>query len=95
MTPWRRRLLSINWESKPSGVTEATNTGNATMPEGTIKKLMNNGFGYISRGQGKDLFFQSSSVQGVSFEQLSEGQKVSYTLGQGAKGPCAENVTPV
>ena len=65
------------------------------MSEGTIKKLMNNGFGYISRGQGKDLFFQSSSVQGASFEQLSEGQKVSYTQGQGPKGPCAENVKPV
>jgi CspA family cold shock protein len=34
-------------------------------------------------------------VQGVSFEELHEGQKVSYTEGQGKKGPCAENVKPL
>jgi CspA family cold shock protein len=41
------------------------------------------------------LFFHSSSVQGVSFEELREGQKVSFTEGKGKKGPCAENVKPV
>ena len=65
------------------------------MAEGTIKKLTNKGFGFIDIGSGKDLFFHSSSLQGVGFEQLHEGQKVSYTEGQGPKGPCAENVKPV
>ena len=65
------------------------------MPEGTIKKLMDKGFGFINTGKEKDLFFHSSSLQGVSFEELREGQKVSYTEGRGPKGPCAENVTPV
>ena len=41
------------------------------------------------------MFFHSSAVQGVRFEELHEGQKVSYTEGQSPKGPCAENVTPV
>jgi len=41
------------------------------------------------------LFFHSSKVDGTSFEQLQEGQRVSYTEGQGPKGPCAENVTPI
>ena len=65
------------------------------MAEGTIKRLTDKGFGFISTGGPKDLFFHSSSVQGVAFEQLREGQKVSYTEGQGKKGPCAENVKPV
>ena len=65
------------------------------MPEGTIKKLTDKGFGFISTGGAKDLFFHSKSVQGVTFDQLHEGQKVSFTAGQGPKGPCAENVKPV
>ncbi len=65
------------------------------MAEGTIKKLTDRGFGFINTGKGKDLFFHSSSVQGASFEELREGQNVSYTEGQGPKGPCAENVKPV
>ncbi|MGO8689283.1 MAG: cold-shock protein [Thermoguttaceae bacterium] len=65
------------------------------MAEGTIKRLTDRGFGFISTGKEKDLFFHSSSVQGVSFEELHEGQKVSYTEGQGKKGPCAENVKPL
>lgn len=62
------------------------------MAEGTIKRLTDKGFGFISTGGPKDLFFHSSSLQGVTFEQLHEGQKVSFTEGQGQKGPCAENV---
>jgi CspA family cold shock protein len=65
------------------------------MAEGSIKKLTKRGFGFIKTGDDKDLFFHSSSLQGVSFDDLREGQKVSYTEGQGPKGPCAENVKPV
>ena len=65
------------------------------MPEGSIKKLTDKGFGFINTGKEKDLFFHSSSVQGVSFSDLREGQKVSYTEGKGPKGPCAENVKPI
>jgi CspA family cold shock protein len=65
------------------------------MPEGTIKKLMDKGFGFISTGGAKDLFFHSKALQGVSFDELHEGQKVSYTEGRSDKGPCAENVRPI
>lgn len=65
------------------------------MPEGTIKKLTEKGFGFINVGNGKDLFFHMSALQGVRYEELREGQMVSYTVGQGPKGPCAENVKPV
>ena len=62
------------------------------MAEGTIKKLTNMGYGFLDIGSERDLFFHSSSLQGVTFDDLHEGQKVSYTEGRGQKGPCAENV---
>ena len=65
------------------------------MPEGTIKRLTDRGFGFIATGSDSDIFFHSSNVEGVSYEELQEGQRVSYTEGQGPKGPRAENVTPV
>ena len=65
------------------------------MPEGTIKRLTDKGFGFISTGGSKDIFFHSSSLEGVSFDDLREGQRVSYTEGHGPKGPRAENVKPV
>ena len=65
------------------------------MAEGTIKRLTDRGFGFIGTGGDNDLFFHSSSVEGASFDELHEGQKVSFTEGRGPKGPCAENVTPV
>jgi cold shock protein len=74
---------------------QAIISGNAQMAEGTIKRLTDKGFGFISTGGEKDLFFHSSSLQGVSFDALHEGQKVSYTEGRGDKGPRAENVTLV
>jgi cold shock protein len=51
--------------------------------------------GVISTGGDKDLFFHSSGLQGISFDELREGQKVSFTEGRGPKGPRAENVTLV
>lgn len=68
---------------------------NTQMAEGTIKKLTDKGFGFIDTGKAKDLFFHSSSLQGVTYEELREGQRVSFTEGQGQKGPCAQNVTLV
>ena len=65
------------------------------MAEGTIKRLTDRGFGFIDTGTDKDMFFHSSNVEGVSFDELQEGQLVSYTEGSGTKGPRAENVTPV
>jgi CspA family cold shock protein len=63
------------------------------MPTGTIKKLTDKGFGFIKVDNGnKDLFFHSKSLQGVEFDDLQEGQKVSYSEADGPKGPCAENV---
>jgi CspA family cold shock protein len=62
------------------------------MAEGKIKKLTDKGFGFIDTGNGGDIFFHNSNLEGVSYEQLREGQRVSYTEGRGPKGPRAENV---
>ena len=62
------------------------------MPEGKIKKLISDrGFGFIEGDRG-ELFFHHSEVNGVTFEELSEGQMVEYEIGQGRKGPCATSV---
>ena len=62
------------------------------MPQGTVKKLVSErGFGFIE-GERGDLFFHHSEVQGISFEELREGQAVEYTVGQGKKGPCATSI---
>lgn len=62
------------------------------MAEGTIKKLTEKGFGFIDTSSGEDMFFHNSNVEGVTYDQLQEGQRVSYNEGQGPKGPRAENV---
>ena len=65
------------------------------MPEGTIKRLTDKGYGFIETGGGKDMFFHMSQVDGAQFDDLYEGQKVTYTEGVGPRGPQAENVRPV
>ncbi len=62
------------------------------MAEGTIKRITDKGFGFIEDGTGKDMFFHSSCLEGVGYDQLREGQRVSYEVGQGPKGPRAEKV---
>jgi CspA family cold shock protein len=65
------------------------------MAEGRVKKLTDKGFGFIDVGGGSDLFFHMSNLEGVRFEDLQEGQRVSFNSGQGPKGPRAENVRPL
>ena len=66
------------------------------MERGTIKKLTDRGFGFISReGNDKDLFFHSKELQGVTFEELREGDKVQFEVSESPKGPCAVNVSKI
>jgi len=62
------------------------------MPQGRIKKLVSDkGFGFIE-AKPTDMFFHHSAVEGEAFDNLREGQTVSYEVGQGPKGPRAEHV---
>ena len=64
----------------------------ATM-NGTIKRLNSDrGFGFVGTEDGNDYFFHQSACSGVQFDDLREGQAVSFEAGQGPKGPRAENV---
>lgn len=66
------------------------------MQEGTIAKLTDKGFGFIKvEGQEKDLFFHANSLVDVAYNDLQEGDKVTFDLEQGPKGPSAANVKRV
>ncbi len=85
--------VSISALADTHGITHAAEIlGIEQMAEGSIKRLTDKGFGFIDVGKDKDLFFHSSSLEGVSYDELREGQRVSFTEARGQKGPCAENV---
>ena len=50
------------------------------MTEGTIKRLTDRGFGFIDTGTNQDMFFHMSNVEGTTFDELREGQQVSYVF---------------
>jgi len=61
--------------------------------KGTIKRLVRDkGFGFIAADSGPEYFFHQSGCTGTPFDELREGQAVSFDVGQGPKGPRAENV---
>ncbi|WP_442510672.1 cold-shock protein [Novipirellula sp. SH528] len=62
------------------------------MAEGKIKRVTDKGFGFIETDSGSDMFFHSSALEGINYDDLREGQLVSYNVGSGPKGPRAENV---
>jgi len=64
------------------------------MTTGTIARLTDKGFGFISReGEDKDLFFHANGlVEGLEYNDLREGDKVSFEEADGPKGPNAINV---
>ena len=60
---------------------------------GTIKRLVSDkGFGFILAGDGFEYFFHNSACRQTSFNDLQEGQTVTFDVGQGPKGPRGENV---
>ena len=59
---------------------------------GTIKRLVSDkGFGFVVAADGNEYFFHQTACDG-QFDQLREGQSVTFVTGQGPKGPRAENV---
>jgi CspA family cold shock protein len=63
------------------------------MPEGTVKWFnQRKGYGFLSAGDGRDIFVHYSNISGEGFKNLSEGDSVSFDIVEGEKGPRAENV---
>lgn len=68
----------------------------AYMFEGTIARIMDKGFGFIAReGEEKDLFFHASELQNAAFDDIREGDKVSFDIEDGDKGPRAVNINKI
>ncbi len=64
--------------------------------QGTIKKLTDKNFGFISRDNGeKDLFFHANELDGISFSDLREGDMVSFEVIDSEKGPAAVKVKKI
>ena len=65
------------------------------MANGTIKRLVKDrGFGFIRDDGGQEWFFHRTAVTGSEFEQLNEGERVSFDEEPSAKGPRAGNIRP-
>lgn len=61
---------------------------------GTVKWFnASKGYGFISREGGADVFVHFSAIQGDGYRNLEEGQRVEFSVEQGAKGPQATAVT--
>lgn len=61
---------------------------------GTVKWFNSEkGYGFITGEDGKDVFAHFSQINGTGYKSLEEGQKVSFDVVQGPKGPQAENIT--
>lgn len=67
------------------------------MAEGTVKWFSaEKGYGFIQREDGgPDVFVHYSEIQGSGYRSLEENQKVEFEVGQGTKGPQAQNVRPM
>jgi len=66
------------------------------MQEGTVTRLTDRGFGFIARdGEEKDVFFHSKELQNVEFDDLKEGDKLTFEVEEGPKGLNATNINRV
>ncbi|MCR4531062.1 cold-shock protein [Acinetobacter venetianus] len=53
------------------------------------------GFGFIQSDSGQEVFAHFSEIQSKGFRALQEGQRVTFTLGEGQKGPVAKTITVI
>ena len=85
---WQGRTLAVSSHESREVV--------VSMPTGVVKWFNESkGFGFIGQEDGPDAFVHHSSIGGDGFKTLSEGEKVSFEVEEGPKGPKAVNVTRI
>ncbi len=66
------------------------------MQQGKIARVTDRGFGFISQdGQEKDLFFHSNELKNIQFDELNEGDAVTFDVAEGPKGQNAVNINKI
>lgn len=66
------------------------------MNEGTVKWFNSEkGFGFITQNEGEDVFVHFSAIQSDGYKSLEEGQKVTFEIEDGQRGPQATNVSAI
>lgn len=66
------------------------------MAQGTVKWFNDQkGYGFIEQDNGEDIFVHHSEILGSGFKSLSEGERVTFDVGEGQKGPAAQNVSKI
>jgi CspA family cold shock protein len=85
------RIVRQNFIRFPGGA--PFKKGVVKMPEGKVKWFNDSkGFGFIEQDGGKDVFVHHSAIQADGFKSLAEGERVSFEVVAGPKGPAASNV---
>jgi CspA family cold shock protein len=81
------------WMTQQTMVFRYGNKRSSKMAEGTVKWFNDaKGFGFIEQDNGPDVFIHFSEIQGDGFKSLAEGDRVSFEITDGQKGPQAANV---
>ena len=87
--------------TRPGPTRQVTRPISASSPKGsqmsttgTIKRITDKGFGFIAAPDGTEYFFHQSACTSTPFDSMRQGESVTFTIGQGPKGPRAENVVP-
>ena len=63
---------------------------------GTVKWFSDQrGYGFIQRDSGEDIFVHHSAIEGAGFASLAEGERVEFVVGEGRKGPAAQQVRKI
>ena len=98
LRPTHRSPARCHFPVDSPGLLRLARTVNKTqvqaMAQGTVKWFSaDKGYGFITPADGgKDLFVHRSEIKVSGFATLDEGEQVEYEVGQGQKGPCANNV---
>jgi len=72
------------------------NQEDVIMANGTVKWFNDSkGFGFIEQENGADVFVHHSAINATGFKSLNDGDRVSFDIGEGPKGPSATNVTVI